>query len=111
MKDEDKRASAQPPDAAPPAPAPAPTPARNRPQFVDIEKVLESQHVPDARFKLTSWEGYKVFNCTLCPFDTMYEENFDIHWAQKHIAPQPVRQPLTATLYDGAGKIITERDK
>lgn len=94
-----------------PAPLPSkPTRATHLPQTVDIEKTLEGQHAPDDRFTLRAWAGYKLFCCLKCPFDTMYEENFDIHWAQRHIQPAPVRQPLTATLFHPNGRQILDRE-
>lgn len=86
------------------------TRSKRLPQPVDIEKRLDGQHAPDDRFSLTCWSGFKVFNCTRCPFDSMYEEQFDIHWTQKHLNPQPVRQPMTATLFDANDKLIKERE-
>jgi len=40
-------------------------------------------------YTLTFWKGsIPVYNCTLCPFDTMSQDAFWKHWIEKHSRPE-----------------------
>lgn len=65
----------------------------------------------DTRYTEKSWAGYKLLCCAFpkCEFDTMYLEQFDVHYYQKHERENaPKQRRALALLYDASNNVITE---
>ena len=70
------------------------------------KKKIEPQ-ISDLPYELGKWQNFDQWRCRSCPFDTLEEDEFWLHYAQKHgpqLEPAPAIQ-----IYDRSGRPVTRK--
>lgn len=67
----------------------------------EVAEVKAEPLAEPARYRVSSWNGFRRLECVLCPFDTLDgEEAMDAHYVERHGPPPPPPKPPVLRLYD-----------
>jgi hypothetical protein len=44
------------------------------------------------------WNGYPVYDCPHCPFDSLHKDQVDEHVYKAHVAPKPIESKPSVLL-------------
>lgn len=81
-----------------------------------LQREITSEEQAAGYYQHGNWKGYPKFYCVFCAFDSLHELTIRSHVINRHqmqlIAGQTQRPTVSmdVLLYDGSGRIISERE-